>query len=60
MATPEQFILLSIGLFTIIVRIIFRWRTVGPGNWQLDDYLMPLTGVSFHVCNSIRRRTCLL
>lgn len=46
MTTPEQFILLAIGLFTILVRIFFRWRTVGPANWQLDDYLMPLTGVS--------------
>lgn len=46
MTTPEQFILLAIGLFTILVRIFFRWRTVGPSNWQLDDYLMPLTGVS--------------
>jgi hypothetical protein len=46
MTTPEQFILLAIGLFTILVRIVFRWRTVGPANWQLDDYLMPLTGVS--------------
>jgi hypothetical protein len=46
MTTPEQFILLAIGLFTILVRMVFRWRTVGPANWQLDDYLMPLTGVS--------------
>jgi len=46
MTTAEQFTLLSIGLFTIIVRISIRWRSVGPTNWQIDDYLMPLTGVS--------------
>lgn len=46
MTTAEQFTLLSIGLFTILVRIYTRWRSVGPANWQIDDYLMPLTGVS--------------
>jgi len=59
MATPEQFILLSIGLFTILVRIWFRWRTVGPSNWQLDDYLMPLTGVSFSMRNPMALWRCL-
>jgi hypothetical protein len=46
MSSAEPFTLLSIGLITIIVRIYFRWRSVGPANWQIDDYLMPLTGVS--------------
>jgi hypothetical protein len=46
MTAAEPFTLLSIGLLTIIVRIYFRWRSVGPANWQVDDYLMPLTGVS--------------
>jgi hypothetical protein len=46
MSSAEPFTLLSIGLITIIVRIYFRWRSVGPANWQVDDYLMPLTGVS--------------
>ena len=49
MTTAEQFTLLSIGLFTIIVRICIRWRSVGPTNWQIDDYLMPLTGVSRYI-----------
>ncbi|KAM5349936.1 hypothetical protein ACJ41O_006441 [Fusarium nematophilum] len=47
MGIDEQFILLAIGLFTICVRVFVRWRQVGPSNWQLDDYLMPLTGVIF-------------
>ncbi|KAF4980331.1 hypothetical protein FZEAL_3648 [Fusarium zealandicum] len=44
MGIEEQFILLSIGLITIGVRVGVRWRQVGPGGWQFDDYLMPLTG----------------
>lgn len=51
MAITEQFILLALGLVTIGVRVFVRWRQVGPSNWQLDDYLMPLVGVSF-VTNS--------
>lgn len=47
MAIEEQFILLSLGLVTIAVRVALRWQQVGPSGWQLDDYLMPLTGVSF-------------
>lgn len=46
MFIEEQFILLSIGLATIILRMYIRWRQVGVSGWQLDDYLMPLTGVS--------------
>jgi hypothetical protein len=41
----ESWVLLSIALFTIIVRIFVRWKLVGPANFQLDDYLMPLAGV---------------
>ena len=47
-AIAEQFILLSLGLVTIFVRIGVRWRQVGIAGWQLDDYLMPFTGVSSH------------
>jgi hypothetical protein len=46
MATAEQFTLLSIGLCTITVRVYMRWRSVGPANFQIDDYLMPIVGVS--------------
>lgn len=48
----EAWVLLSLALFTIFVRIFVRWKLVGPANFQLDDYLMPLAGVSsfvFHV-----------
>lgn len=48
-AIAEQFILLSLGLVTIFVRIGVRWRQVGVAGWQLDDYLMPFTGVSSHL-----------
>ncbi|KAH6880810.1 hypothetical protein B0T10DRAFT_609458 [Thelonectria olida] len=47
MGIEEQFVLLSIGLITIGVRVGVRWRQVGPANWQLDDYLMPFTGIIF-------------
>lgn len=42
----EQFVLLALGLVVIGIRMAVRWRQVGPTNWELDDYLMPLTGVS--------------
>lgn len=42
----EQFILLGIGWMFIFVRVFVRWRLVGPGAWELDDYLMPAVGVS--------------
>ncbi|KAJ5467565.1 hypothetical protein N7475_005317 [Penicillium sp. IBT 31633x] len=43
----EAWTLLSLALFTIIVRVGVRWKLVGPANFQLDDYLMPLAGVLF-------------
>lgn len=47
MAIEEQFTLLAIGLVIIGMRVFVRWRQVGPGNWEFDDYLMPLVGVVF-------------
>ncbi|KAG5657467.1 hypothetical protein KAF25_006031 [Fusarium avenaceum] len=47
MGIEEQFILLSLGLATILVRMGVRWRQVGPSGWELDDYLMPFTGLLF-------------
>ncbi|KAJ9419921.1 hypothetical protein FOXG_22085 [Fusarium oxysporum f. sp. lycopersici 4287] len=47
MGIEEQFVLLSLGLATIGVRIGVRWWQVGSGRWQLDDYLMPFTGIVF-------------
>lgn len=41
----EAWVLLSLALFIIIVRACVRWNLVGPANFQLDDYLMPLAGV---------------
>lgn len=41
----ESFTLLGIGLFFILVRVYVRWTQVGPSNFQLDDYMMPLAGV---------------
>jgi hypothetical protein len=45
----EAWVLLSLALFTILVRIFVRWKLVGPANFQLDDYLMPLAGVCSYV-----------
>lgn len=41
----ESFVLLGLGLFFILVRVYVRWTQVGPSNFQLDDYFMPLAGV---------------
>ncbi|KAJ5555953.1 hypothetical protein N7513_003595 [Penicillium frequentans] len=43
----ESWILLSLALAVIGVRICVRWKLVGPSNFQLDDYLMPLAGIVF-------------
>lgn len=42
----EGFTLMSLGVSFIIFRMGVRWNAVGPANFQLDDYLMPLAGVS--------------
>ncbi|KAI2616111.1 hypothetical protein GGS26DRAFT_578881 [Hypomontagnella submonticulosa] len=47
MADGEAFALLAIGLTLIFLRVWARWASVGPSKWQLDDYLMPMTGVMF-------------
>ncbi|KAF5675548.1 integral membrane protein PTH11 [Fusarium heterosporum] len=47
MGIEEQFILLALGLVTIGVRMSVRIRQIGFGGWQLDDYLMPFTGLLF-------------
>lgn len=47
MANIEAFTLLALALVIMIIRVWARWNQVGPSNWQLDDYLMPLTGVSY-------------
>lgn len=53
----EAWTLLSLALFTISVRIGVRWKLVGPANFQLDDYLMPLAGVRcFVYVNDLERR----
>ncbi|KAE8355734.1 hypothetical protein BDV28DRAFT_145919 [Aspergillus coremiiformis] len=45
--TVEAFTLLSIAIVAIAIRIVARWITAGPKNFQLDDFLMPLAGVFF-------------
>lgn len=52
----EAWTLLSLALTTILVRVFVRWKLVGPANFQLDDYLMPLAGVScfLHYVEAIR------
>lgn len=42
----EAWVLLSLALAIILVRIFVRWSLVGLANFQLDDYFMPLAGVS--------------
>ncbi|KAJ5097672.1 hypothetical protein N7456_008393 [Penicillium angulare] len=43
----EAWVLLSLALAIIIARVAVRWKLVGPAEFQLDDYLMPLAGVVF-------------
>jgi hypothetical protein len=42
----EGFVLLGLMLVIIVLRSIVRWRRVGLGGLELDDYLMPVAGVS--------------
>jgi hypothetical protein len=42
----EGFVLLALMLVIIVLRSIVRWRRVGLGGLELDDYLMPVAGVS--------------
>jgi hypothetical protein len=42
----EGFVLLALMLVIIVLRTIVRWRRVGLGGLELDDYLMPVAGVS--------------
>lgn len=53
----EAWTLLSLALIIILVRVGVRWKLVGPADFQLDDYLMPLAGVSCFTCpvNTIER-----
>jgi hypothetical protein len=55
----EAWTLLSLALVIIIIRIGVRWKLVGPANFQLDDYLMPLAGVCHFACpvNRIEKTT---
>lgn len=44
--TIEAFTLLGLAIVTIVIRVVARFLTVGVKNFQLDDYLMPVAGVS--------------
>ncbi|KAH8879215.1 hypothetical protein GQ53DRAFT_855200 [Thozetella sp. PMI_491] len=48
----EEFTLIALGLLIICIRVVVRWMQVGPANFQLDDYIMPLSGLVF-MCDSI-------
>jgi len=50
MSVAESFTLLSIALSTIILRTWYRWSQVGFGGFAVDDYLMPVCGVSLEAC----------
>ncbi|KAJ1323577.1 hypothetical protein MN608_10821 [Microdochium nivale] len=56
MSIVESFTLLSIALCTIAVRTWYRWSQVGLSGFQLDDYIMPVSGVG----QSLSRRTPVL
>lgn len=49
-SNAEAWTLLSLALVIILVRVGVRWKLVGPANFQLDDYLMPLAGVRCFEC----------
>lgn len=41
----EAFTLLGVAIVIIALRTVARWIMVGPKNFQLDDYLMPVACV---------------
>ncbi|KAI9367148.1 hypothetical protein BJX61DRAFT_529850 [Aspergillus egyptiacus] len=43
----EAFTLLALAIVAIAIRVVARWTTAGPKNFQVDDYLMPLAGVVY-------------
>ena len=43
----EAFTLLALAIIIIVLRTIARWITAGPKSFHLDDYVMPIAGVSF-------------
>ncbi|KAH7031430.1 uncharacterized protein B0I36DRAFT_409779 [Microdochium trichocladiopsis] len=45
MSCVESFVLLGIAIFIIVVRSAYRWHQVGFRGYQLDDHLMPVSGV---------------
>lgn len=49
MAYPEQVTFLAVEVVIVVLRIYVRWVDAGPGSWQVDDYLMPLVGVSTYL-----------
>lgn len=57
-ASVEGFTLMSLGLAFIGVRIVVRWTSIGPANFQLDDYLMPLAGVCLNSRYEWRKEPC--
>lgn len=46
MSVTESFTLLSIALCIIVLRTWYRWSQVGFRGLAVDDYLMPVCGVS--------------
>ncbi|KAH7025241.1 uncharacterized protein B0I36DRAFT_332794 [Microdochium trichocladiopsis] len=52
-AIVESFTLLSIALCTIAVRTWYRWSQVGFSGFQLDDYIMPVSGLLFSLVTTL-------
>jgi hypothetical protein len=57
MSTGESFTLLSLGIIIILTRTWWRYVSVGPSNWQLDDYLMPFCAVSLFRMGPVAKMT---
>ncbi|KAH7028190.1 uncharacterized protein B0I36DRAFT_272104 [Microdochium trichocladiopsis] len=53
MTNAESFTLLSLALCTIGVRMWYRWSQVGFSGFQLDDYLMPVSGLLFSLVTAL-------
>ncbi|KAK8069903.1 integral membrane protein PTH11 [Apiospora phragmitis] len=49
----EAWILLSLGLWVIGLRIWVRWEMVGIRNFAFDDYLVCISGVGFPLARSL-------
>jgi len=53
----ETFTLLGIAVVFVVLRIVYRVKTVGVYGFQLDDYAMVVATVGPRVCSTVAHTT---